>query len=126
MKRGGFIRRKPPGARSAYADRPRDTDRMLWVKTQPCAVRAFPRAWMRATPCGGYGEADHAGRRGLGQKAGDDTCIPLCSQHHRERTDHHGAFFEADREQLREWLQHVILATQTAWILHTSQRPSTP
>lgn len=124
MKRTGFIRRKPAGERSRYADRDRDTDRMLWVKTRPCSVVAHPRAWMRETMCGGPIEADHAGRRGLGQKAGDDTCIPLCSQHHRERTDHHGAFFLGTKAQLREWLDFVVLATQTAWIVATHPRPA--
>lgn len=31
--------------------------------------------------------AHHAGVRGLGQKAGDDTAIPLCVQHHQTGKD---------------------------------------
>ena len=49
---------------------------MLWIKTLPCAV------------CGRNGaEAAHTGRRGLGQKAPDEQCIPLCPDHHRHRRD---------------------------------------
>jgi len=72
--------------RSAYAQRERDTDRMVWIKSQPCCA---PLIAARATlpvdfgPCDGVVEADHAGARGLGRKAGDDTCIPLCVRHHR-------------------------------------------
>ena len=56
--------------------RPRNIPYMLWIKTLPCAV------------CGRNGaEAAHTGRRGLGQKAPDEQCIPLCPDHHRHRRD---------------------------------------
>ena len=49
---------------------------MRWIKTLPCAV------------CGrNNSEAAHTGPRGLGQKAPDDQCIPLCPDHHRHRRD---------------------------------------
>lgn len=49
---------------------------MRWIKTLPCAV------------CGRTGsEASHTGPRGLGQKAPDEQCIPLCPDHHRHRRD---------------------------------------
>ena len=56
--------------------RPRNFPYMIWIKTLPCAV------------CGRNGaEAAHTGRRGLGQKAPDEQCIPLCADHHRHRRD---------------------------------------
>ena len=46
------------------------------------------RAWVRFFPCAVCGtrrgvEAAHTGPHGLGQKAGDDTVIPLCQKDHR-------------------------------------------
>jgi hypothetical protein len=46
------------------------------------------RAWIRSQPCAACGthigvEAAHTGPHGLGQKASDYTCIPLCYEHHR-------------------------------------------
>jgi hypothetical protein len=56
--------------------RPRNIPYMLWIKTLPCAV------------CGrNNSEAAHTGRRGLGKKAPDEQCIPLCPDHHRNRLD---------------------------------------
>lgn len=56
--------------------RPRNLPYMRWIKTLPCAV------------CGRTGsEAAHTGPRGLGQKAPDEQCIPLCPDHHRHRRD---------------------------------------
>jgi hypothetical protein len=49
---------------------------MRWIKTLPCAV------------CGRMGaEAAHTGPRGLGQKSPDESCIPLCAEHHRTGRD---------------------------------------
>ncbi len=65
------------------------------------------------TPCAGDIEADHAGRRGIGQKASDATCIPLCRQHHRERTDHTGAWRGMNQAQARAFLIDAIAYTQS-------------
>ncbi len=102
--------------RSRYARRQRDFAFMGWVKTQPCSVTedwpAFP---VEPTPCGGEIEADHMGMRGLSRKAADDTCAALCTQHHRERTDHSGAFKTLTREQARAWRERQILRTQVQY-----------
>lgn len=86
---------------------------MLWVKTLPCAAREV--GLDSAYPCGGVVEADHAGRRGLGQKASDDTTYPICTQHHRERTDFSGAFKSWTNPQMRAWLAEQVEQTQAAW-----------
>lgn len=89
---------------------------MGWVKTLLCSVEEEPPDAERTpTACSGAVEADHAGDRGLGQKADDTTCIPLCTQHHRERTDHSGAFRHLTREQARAWRTRAIQRTQTMW-----------
>lgn len=59
------MRRSPK--RSKYALRERDTEYMLWVKTQCCAVRDYWMPWEHVlTACSPVVEADHMGRRGLG------------------------------------------------------------
>lgn len=138
LKRGAPLRRKTrlrARGNTKYRRRERDTERMLWTKRQPCAVRELRPIdfinWDRIkgvggrvewgtyeatiTPCSGPVEADHAGDRGLGQKADDSTCIPLCRGHHRERTDHTGTFSPLTRDEARAWRTAAIERTQAAW-----------
>lgn len=46
---------------------------MDFVKSQRCAVHGCTTVPV---------EAHHAGQRGLGKRAHDRTCIPLCRDHH--------------------------------------------
>lgn len=118
MKRSPLLRRTPLRARvnaarkaartrkrSRYARRERNVDFMLWVKTLPCVARALG-------PCSGVVEADHAGSRGLGQKCPDEETIPICTGHHRERTDFSGAFKTWDQNAMRGFLELAIEHTQ--------------
>jgi hypothetical protein len=89
---------------SSYRRRERDFDYMGWIKTQSCAAATVGGVG----DCQGPIEADHAGRRGLSRKAPDDTCIPLCQLHHRQRTDHSGLFRTWTRERMRDWLDLEI------------------
>jgi len=112
-----------------YRRRDRDFDFMGWVRRQPCVCRTLPPPDFirdlalrlaapeiaRSTTCSGHMEADHAGVRGLGQKASDTTCIPLCSAHHKQRTDHNGAFRNLTRDEARAWRAAAIDHTQAAW-----------
>lgn len=98
----------PPRRKSSYKRRERDFDYMGWVKQQPCAAATL-------SACEGPVEADHAGRRGVGQKADDSTCIPLCSSHHRQRTDFSGVFRDWDRERMRYWLIGEIASANTRY-----------
>lgn len=84
---------------------------MGWVKQQPCAARHLG-------PCDGVIEADHAGRRGIGQKADDRTCIPLCTRHHRARTDWTGVFKTWTQTTMRAWLELEIARAQEAYVLY--------
>ncbi len=106
------IRRR--AKRSKYAMRERDTPYMLWVKTLRCAAKTYAMPWRvdAETACYGVVEADHMGDRGLGRKADDRTCVPMCVAHHRERTDQNGVFKHATKDQLREWRASVIEDTQ--------------
>ena len=78
---------------------------MLYVKTLPCVASIIGR-------CDGVIEADHAGRRGISQKAHDNTCIPLCTKHHRERDAFTGDFKAFDHDRMRGWLAAAVWATQ--------------
>jgi hypothetical protein len=75
---------------------------MLWVKRQPCLMRGV---W---GCCSGPVEADHAGRRGVGRKAHDSTCIPLCRYHHGA-SRFPRAWTQAQR---RAWLHAAVVYTQ--------------
>lgn len=83
-------------------------DYVLWVKTLPCKMRV-------QDACSGPTEAHHAGRRGLGQKAHDETCIPLCTKHHRAWHDASGVFKTWRRDERRKWTEKQIRFTQAAW-----------
>lgn len=107
---------------SSYARRDRDFEFMQWARRQPCIVRELaPSAFMQApdaareTPCSGRVEADHMGERGLSHKADDTTCVGICRQHHRERTDHAGTFRALTRDEARAWRAAAIAQTQAAW-----------
>ena len=94
---------------SKYARRPRDLDYLAWVRTRPCAVRdllvlnAMLGIPFSTNVCTAPVEAHHAGRRGLGQKADDNTAIPLCRRHHRELHDARGAFAGWTKAERRAW-----------------------
>lgn len=107
--------------RSTYRKRQRDTPRMLFVKTMICSVIAIPPPWISVweiTPCSGVIEADHMGARGVGRKAPDDTCAPLCTGHHRERTDHTGTFKHVTKAEEREWREVAIERARDQYASH--------
>src|SRR5262245_2971285 len=96
---------------SEYSERDRDYDRMRWVKTQPCMWRDLSR-------CAGVVEADHGGRRPLSHKAPDDTCVPCCTLHHRQRTDCSGPFRYLTRDEMRMLLDAEIERMQKGYERH--------
>ena len=103
--------------RSRYRQRERQVDYMLWVKTLPCVARHLG-------PCSGVVEADHAGARGLGQKCSDIETIPICTGHHRERTDFSGTFKTWNKDGMRVFLAGAIASTQELWVRVFGQLPS--
>lgn len=119
LKRGKPLQRttwmKQRRATPRRSERERDPEFMHWVRRQPCSVRVDVPDPNRITPCRGRVESDHMGERPVGRKASDDTCAPMCSKHHKERTWHRGAFFELDQEQLRAWRGRAIERTQQGW-----------
>jgi hypothetical protein len=109
MKRSTAKRSKKP---TKYKARPRDTAYMLAVKRLVCIVPIIGCDWTsKRTPCGGAVEADHMGERAVGRKADDTTCVAMCTNHHRERTDHSGMFRSASQADLRRWRERAIAIT---------------
>jgi hypothetical protein len=80
---------------------------LRFIRTQPCCVCG--RTW-------GV-EAAHTGPRGLGQKASDESCIPLCWVHHRTGRDSYHAL---GRVKFLE--THMFNLEQTIWILQDAYR----
>ena len=95
-----------------YRRRPRDLEYMQWVRTQPCCAVGMVS---HKSPCDGPIEADHAGRRGMRQKADDRTCIPLCRKHHHERGSFSGGFRDWDQSGMRHWLVVMISRHQARY-----------
>lgn len=91
-----------------YRRRERKLDFMAYVLWLPCELRNVHGAGR----CCGRVQADHAGLRSFGQKADDDTCIPLCEKHHRDRTDYTGYFKNWRGVRMRAWCDRVIHVTQ--------------
>jgi hypothetical protein len=101
--------RGPSKKRSRYRPRPRDTERMLWIRTLPCCA---PQPHV----CEWHIEAHHAGKKpGLRMKAPDDTCIPLCLLAHRQCETFSGPFRDFDGEAMRAWQDAQIAHYRDLW-----------
>jgi len=83
------------------ATRVRNAAYMAWIRTQDCAAEGL-------SDCFGDIEADHAGRRGYGQKSDDTTCIPLCLRHHEQRGAFSGPFRYWTQDHMRRWLSATV------------------
>lgn len=103
IKRG----KRPKARRSTprRSGRVRDVPWMLAVKELPCRAR-------RLSACDGPVEADHEGRRGLGQKCSDRETAPLCKLHHLQRETFSGPFSNWHHDEMRAWLDENIRETQ--------------
>ncbi len=111
-------RMRPSAKGTKYGNRERDFVFMGWVKRQPCAVAELLGV---ACSCEGVIEADHQGYEpGLGIKAPDDTCVPMCKHHHEQRHQRRGYFLGWTAPQVRAWCDDRIQIYQarfTAWQL---------
>lgn len=126
LKRSTPMKRAPMKRRpksTSYSRRPRDFDRMGWIKTLRCACavvwsdRRHTPSWLGGAPgpCSGPVEAHHAGVHGLGQKPADDSCIPLCRHHHRILTDRRECFANWYPGTLKTWELAIVAICQELW-----------
>lgn len=132
LRRKTRLRAKGKGS---YARRPRDTAYMLRVKRLPCMVRVWiailqkvevgwetmpwpanvPRPFILPpvmTPCCGVVQADHMGDHAGFRKGPDNQCVPMCEQHHRDRTDYTGPFKGWRGFEMKEWRNWAVRRTQ--------------
>lgn len=63
---------------------------LIYVASKQCALELLSHDW-----CQGAVQAHHLlkpydGKRGMGMKAGDNNCIPLCQFHHAKLHDSKG------------------------------------
>jgi hypothetical protein len=98
-----------------HSERPRDFDRMAFVKTCPCLLRDVDGAGDCDGWVIGVVDADHAGARAGFHRADDDTVIPLCARHHRDRTASRGYFAMLTRPERRTWCKAAIEATRAKY-----------
>ena len=100
MKRS---RPKPrPDADPAFGD---------FVHQLPCAA-----PFQHTYPCEGRIEADHAGKKvAMSRKAPENTRIPMCTLHHRNRHEFTGPFRYWDKVRMRIWLDEQIAITRAAF-----------
>jgi len=96
--------------------KPRDMAYMAWIKTLRC-MGAMPHK------CEGASEAHHAGVRGLGQKAPDRTCIPLCPPAHRAWHDGGDAFKGMGRVSKRAFADTIIKSLNALYESGYVQQP---
>lgn len=100
-------RRRPTPRRSS---RIRDASFMGFVHTLPCCA-----AGIGGHVCTGRIEAHHMGVRGIGQKADDTTCVPLCTGAHRAWHDCNGPFAGWARDERHVFAELTIGATRAAY-----------
>jgi len=100
---------------SRYRVRARDLEYMAWIRRNRCAAHHIGG-------CAGKTEADHAGRRTVGMKSDDNTCIPLCHKHHVQRGSFSGHFRSWDKATMRAWLDACIRHYQDAYKAYKENR----
>lgn len=114
MKRGGYIERRTPMARSSMKRRParrieaREADRpfLEFVRTLPCCSCNAPAP----------SEASHVtlgpNEKGMGMKVPDDQAVPHCRSCHRDWEQRRGRFagWERDRRWAKaaEWVTRIV------------------
>lgn len=81
-----------------------------WIRKQRCLAAGMP-----GHRCQGSTEAHHAGRRGMGRRAHDHTCLPLCMLGHREWHSAKGAFADMDKYARREWADRMVIEMRSRY-----------
>ena len=95
-------RRKTPRTKAGVSE----PDYLDHVRRQPCAVPGCTDKRV---------EAHHYGRRGLGQKCGDDEVTPLCGTHHRAWWHDKGHLPGLTPQESRELIRSVGMRIRKEW-----------
>ena len=105
LRRKTWMKRKRSGAPRLRAGQlERDEEWLADVRCMPCCARELGG-------CSGRVEADHIGRRGLGQKSGDRITASHCTTHHGDRDHFHGVFKGWTQAQMRDYLAGALALT---------------
>lgn len=129
MKRTPIKRGKPLARRTRLAPKRATPRRSSRVEDRGYmgAVHGLPCCARELSPCGGPLEADHAGKKsGMGRKADDTTCIPLCREHHGQRHTFNGPFRAWTAPMMRVWLDAQIADTRAAIAAAASLNTTAP
>lgn len=110
LRRGKRLR---PRGRSKYARRPRELAFLSWLHELDCAVAVQLNDYRF---CRWPIEADHLGEHGMGNKASDQSCAPICSRHHRDRHERRGFFKGWSKERMREWCDSTSSEYWARWL----------
>jgi len=122
IRRSKAVRRKRSTPRRS--GRVRDEAYLRFVRSLPCLFGWSEFAWTgEGKNCRGVTEADHAGPRPVGRKADDDSAIPLCTEHHRQRTDYRGVFAEHTAATMRWWCDEAIARTRAEYAKRFDELP---
>jgi hypothetical protein len=116
LQRNMPLRRSAPPKRKTRLKQRRATKRrssrihdpafMARVREMPCRAPHAPQG------CGGRMTFDHGDHRGLGQKCSDRRGLPLCWDHHQDRTGKTGPFAGWTKPQMRVWLDSEMAVTE--------------
>jgi hypothetical protein len=83
---------------------------VAWIRHRQCCAPGAPRG------CVGIVQAHHAGKNpGMRLKAHDETCIPLCAQHHCDIDSMSGPFRAMTGPELRDWQDQQIRQHRQAY-----------
>lgn len=94
--------RNPKRRQSEFARAYHSKERVEWVKSLPCCVCSTVPS-----------DNAHVGNGGAGRKAGYESIVPLCREHHREL---HNIGIQSFNERHWIWLHIVADTTQAVWL----------
>jgi hypothetical protein len=102
------IPRKPPNRATKSVGPARDARYRAWIRSLPCCVCALEPA----------GEAAHTGRDGgMGQKASDYSCVPLCRNCHTQNADSYHRLGRAEFERRHRLdLAGIVIRLNCDWV----------
>jgi hypothetical protein len=117
--RRSYIRRKSP--RRISKQTPEEKAYQEWIHEQECVgVRSFSTVeyGRRQTShvCQGRIEQSHdRNMTGMGLKAPERDSVPMCSELHRQWTDHSGLFSQWEKPYRRLWMRERIREANDAF-----------
>lgn len=85
-------------------------ERVAWVKSLPCVICAGLSPFIAAVT--GPRDNAHTESGGAGRKAGYETIVPLCRNHHRRLDEHRKPF---DQPELRQAVKDCASRIEASW-----------